>query len=223
MYTRRTPPPEIYYPESDGKPVAETDVHRNWMFWIIEMLQFFFHGMRVYVSGNLLIYYQQGDPKKRVAPDVFVVKECEQRQRRTFKIWEEGKGPAFALEVTSKKTRRQDLGPKMELYAQLKIAEYFLYDPLGEWLEPALQGFRLVDGSYLPLELDANAGLMSEQLGITFRLAGGELQLFNAATGERLKRDTERAQDARARAEDAEGRVAWLEEQLARLRTERNH
>jgi Uma2 family endonuclease len=216
MPTRRTPPAEIYYPESDGKPMAETDVHRNWMFWIIEMLQFFFHGMRVYVSGNLLIYYQQGDPKKRVAPDVFVVKECEQRQRRTFKIWEEGKSLAFALEVTSKKTRRQDLGPKMELYAQLGILEYFLYDPLGEWLEPALQGFRLVDGSYLPPELDASAGLVSEQLGITFRLEGGELLLFNTATGERLKRAAERA-------EDAEARVTRLEQQLARLRAERNH
>ena len=148
MSIRRTKAKEIEYPESDGKPMAETDVHRNWMLWIIEMLQFFFRGMRVYVSGNLLIYYQQGDPKKRVAPDVFVVKECEQRLRRVFKIWEEGKGPSFALEVTSKKTRRQDLGPKKELYEQLQVAEYFLYDPLGEWLEPPLQGFRLVDGVY---------------------------------------------------------------------------
>jgi Uma2 family endonuclease len=196
--------------------MAETDVHRNWMAWIIEMLQFFFHGKLIYVSGNLLIYYQQGDSKKRVAPDVFVVKECEQRQRRTFKIWEEGKGPAFALEVTSKKTRRQDLGPKMELYAQLGVLEYFLYDPLGEWLKPALQGFRLVDGNYLPLGADENAGLVSEQLGITFRLEGGNLVLFNTATGERVKRAAERA-------EDAEARAVWLEQQLARLRAERNH
>jgi Uma2 family endonuclease len=191
---------EPNYPESDGKPMAETDVHRNWMLWVIEMLQFFFRGMQVYVSGNLLIYYQRGDPKKRVAPDVFVVKECEQRLRHVFKIWEEGKGPSFALEVTSKKTRRQDLGPKKELYAQLGVAEYLLYDPLGEWLEPALQGFRLVEGRYLPWEPDENGSLVSEQLGIRFRLEGGQLVLFNAATGERLKRDTERAQDAEARA-----------------------
>jgi Uma2 family endonuclease len=219
MHTRRTAPVEVSYPESDGKPMAETDVHRNWMIWIIEMLQFFFRGMRVYVSGNLLIYYQQGDPKKRVAPDVFVVKECEQRQRRTFKIWEEGKGPAFALEVTSKKTRRQDHGLKMELYARLRVAEYFLYDPLGEWLQPALQGFRLVDGSYLPLEVDENGSLVSEQLGITFRLEGEQLLLFDTVTGERLKTDAERAREAEARMNDLE----WLEQQLARLRAERNH
>jgi Uma2 family endonuclease len=206
--------------------MAETDVHRNWMFWIIEMLQFFFHGMRVYVSGNLLIYYQQGDPKKRVAPDVFVVKDCEQRLRRVFKIWEEGKGPSFALEVTSKKTRRQDLGTKKDLYERLRVAEYFLYDPLGEWLEPPLQGFRLVDGVYCPVEPDDNGGLASEQLGLTFRLEGGELLLFNTATGERLRSDAERAHEEKERADNAEALlndVTWLEQQLARLRAERNH
>jgi Uma2 family endonuclease len=216
MRPRRIATAEPNYPESDGKPMAETDVHRNWMIWIIEILQFFFRGMQVYVSGNLLIYYHRGDPKKRVAPDVFVVKACEQRLRRVFKIWEEGKAPSFAVEVTSKKTRRQDLGPKKELYAQLGVAEYLLFDPLGEWLEPALQGFRLVEGIYLPWEPDENGSLVSEQLGIGFRLEGGQLVLFNTATGERLKRDTERA-------EDAEARVAWLEQQLARLRAERNH
>lgn len=216
MRTRRKALAEALYPESDGKPTAETDVHRDWMVWVTEMLQTFFQGRRVYVSGNLLIYYQQGDSKKRVAPDVFVVKDCEQRPRRVFKIWEEGRGPAFAMEVTSKKTRRQDLGPKKELYARLGIAEYFLYDPLGEWLEPALQGFRLVNGIYVPLNLDENGGLVSEQLGITFRLDAGQLLLFSSATGERLKRDAERVQDA-------EARVARLEAQLALLRGERNH
>jgi Uma2 family endonuclease len=212
MSTRRTKAKEIDYPESDGKPMAETDVHRNWMVWIIEMLQFFFQGRRVYVSGNLLVHYQQGDPKKRVAPDVFVVKECEQRLRRVFRIWEEGRGPSFALEVTSKKTRRQDLGPKKELYERLHIAEYFLYDPLGEWLKPPLQGFRLVDGVYHPVQPDEIGALASEQLGITFRLEGGELHLFNTATGERLQTAAERLTN-----------LQWLEQQLARLRGERNH
>jgi Uma2 family endonuclease len=219
MRPKRVAPAEPTYPESDGKPMAETDVHRNWMVWIIEMLQYFFRGMGVYVSGNLLIYYQRGDPKKRVAPDVFVARECEPRLRRVFKIWEEPNGPSFALEVTSKKTRRQDLGPKKDLYARLRIAEYLLYDPLGEWLDPALQGFRLVDGGYASWEPDENGGLVSQQLGITFRLEEGDLALFNTATGERLKRDTERAREAEARLND----VAWLEQQLSRLRTEQNH
>src|SRR5438128_1762997 len=96
----------IVYPESDGKPTAETDVHRDWMVQLIELLKFLFSGLRVYVSGNLLVYHVEGNPRRSFAPDVFVVKDCDPR-RRTYKIWEEGKSPNFVLEVTSKKTRRE--------------------------------------------------------------------------------------------------------------------
>jgi Uma2 family endonuclease len=204
MRTKRRIPAEAYYPESDGKPMAETDVHRDWMFRIIELLKLFFSGQWVYVSGNLLIYYVEGDPKKSVAPDVFVVKGCDPRRRRTFKVWEEGKVPGFVLETTSKKTRRQDLGSKKETYARLGVFEYFLYDPLAEWLKPALQGYRLVNGDYVLLEPGHDGGLVSEQLGITFRLEDGNLALFETATGKRLKSSAERAQE--------------LEEEVARLR-----
>jgi Uma2 family endonuclease len=208
MRTKRQAPAKVYYPESDGKPMAETDVHRDWMVRIIELLKFFFLAKRVYVSGNLLIYYVEGDPKKSVAPDVLVVKNSDPGRRRIFKIWEEGIGPVFVMEVTSKKTRRQDLGSKKELYAQLKIAEYFLYDPLAEWLKPALQGYRLVNGDYVLLQPCEDGGLASEQLGITFRLEGDDLALFETATLRRLRSGAERAQE--------------LEEELARLRVERD-
>jgi Uma2 family endonuclease len=215
MRTKRQQAAQIEYPESDGKPMAESDFHRDWIVGIIELLKSFFLGKRVYVSGNLLIYYVEGNPKKSVAPDVFVVKNCDPRRRRIFKIWEEGVGPAFIMEVTSKKTRRQDLGTKKEIYAQLNVAEYFLYDPLAEWLKPALQGFRLVDGDYAPIERSEDGSLVSEQLGITFRLEDGDLALFNTATGQRLKSGAEQ------RAQEAEQRVQELEEELARLRAKR--
>jgi Uma2 family endonuclease len=223
---------EIDYPESDGKPMAESDVHRDWMVLLIELLRFFFAGQRVYVSGNLLLYYVEGDPSRSVSPDVFVVKDCDPRRRRIYKVWEEGKGPDFALETTSRKTRRQDLGPKMDLYARLGVGEYFLYDPLSEWLNPNLQGYRLVNGRYVRLEPDATGGLVSEQLGITFRVEDGQLALYVTATGERLMSGAEQAAEqasarkvaeARARREAnarraAEKRARELEEELARLR-----
>src|SRR5439155_17048341 len=187
MNIKRTPADEIVYPESDGKPMAETDVHRDWMVQVIQWLQAFFTGQWVYVSGNLLLYYVRGDPKRCVSPDVFVVKDCDPRKRRIYKLWEEGKGPNFALEVTSSKTRAKDRGPKMQLYAQLRIAEYFLYDPLGDWLDPPLQGYRLVGGKYMRLKEQADGGIVSKQLGVTFRLEEGQLALFNTATGERLQ------------------------------------
>ncbi|WP_343423473.1 hypothetical protein [Candidatus Amarolinea dominans] len=81
------------YPESDGKPMAESDLHREIMFWIIHLLQRFFAGQRVYVSGNLLIYYEQGNPRKSVAPDCFVVWG-----------WKRGCGPSTSC---GKKARRR--------------------------------------------------------------------------------------------------------------------
>ncbi len=205
---------DIFYPESDGQPMAESDLHRDWMFRIIELLKVFFIGQRVYVSGNLLIYYVEGNPKKSVAPDAFVVKDCDPRRRKIYKLWEERKPPHFVLETTSSSTRREDQVKKMRLYAQMGVAEYFLYDPLGDWLEPALLGHRLVDGGYVLLEAEMQGGITSEQLGITFRLEEGQLALFDASTGKRLQTGAERAVAAEARARA-------LEQELTRIQAER--
>src|SRR5437764_10284646 len=61
------------YPTSDGKPMGETDWHRKLMNLLIEMLEDFFASQRVYVSGNLLLFYEQGNRRRHVSPDVFVV------------------------------------------------------------------------------------------------------------------------------------------------------
>src|SRR5271163_5014636 len=92
----------IEYPSSDGKPMAETDTHRDWMFTNIDRLERYFSGRKVYVSGNLLIYYVKGDPRKCVAPDTFVVKNCKPGKKEIFKIWQERRKPDFVLENTSK-------------------------------------------------------------------------------------------------------------------------
>ena len=86
---RRT---EIHYPESDGNPMAETDLHQDLMYHVIHTLQAFLAGEQAYVSGNLLVYYEKGNPRRSVAPDAFVVFGVEQRRKRTYKIWEEGEG-----------------------------------------------------------------------------------------------------------------------------------
>src|SRR2546428_13239701 len=101
----------------DGKPMGETDEHRDEMVRHIEPLRFFFRGQRVYVSGVLLVYYEQGNPRKYVVPDAFVVKGIDPRKRRIYKIWVEGKAPDVVIETTSRKTRRKDTVVKPSLYA----------------------------------------------------------------------------------------------------------
>ena len=97
---------EIYYPESDGQPMAESDLHRKEMTYLLDALEVCFHAVSdVYVAGNLLLYYTEGFPKKCVAPDVFVVKGVPKRNRGSYKLWEEGAAPVFVVEVTSESTR----------------------------------------------------------------------------------------------------------------------
>ena len=100
---------EIEYPESDGKPMAETDVHRKVMTDLIDrLIARYAHRDDMYVSGNLLVYYFEGKPEKCLAPDCFVVFGVPAGDRRTYKTWEEGKFPDVVFEITSKKTKKEE-------------------------------------------------------------------------------------------------------------------
>ena len=97
--------PTLVYPESDGKHIAETDTHRNLMMDFILMLEDYYQNENdVYVSGNLLLYFEEGDPKKCLSPDVFVVFGVEKKLRRTYQTWAEANTPDFVLEVASPST-----------------------------------------------------------------------------------------------------------------------
>jgi Uma2 family endonuclease len=154
--SRRAAGREIEYPTSDGKPMAETDLHRDLMLELIETLKHHYAGdPDVYVSGNLLLFYEPGNKRRHVAPDVFVVRGVEKRRRDNYLVWEEGKGPDLIIELTSKTTRREDQQKKLALYRDvLKVPEYFLFDPYEDYLKPPFQGYRLVEGQYIPIEPD---------------------------------------------------------------------
>ena len=95
-------PVEIDYPTEDGVPMAETDAQGIPLMYAVTGLRDYFRQRPdVYVSGNLLIYYEEGNKDASVAPDVFVVIGVPNHPRRIYKVWEEGKGPDFVLEITS--------------------------------------------------------------------------------------------------------------------------
>ncbi len=137
-------PPRVIYPETDGKPMTETDLHAQCLIYLRTALDYYFRkDPNVYVSGNLMLYYEEGNPSASVSPDVFVVKGVSKKERRVYKLWEEGKSPDVVVELTSRSTRLEDLGNKRALYAEFGVAEYFIYDPHQEYLKPPLQGHRL--------------------------------------------------------------------------------
>ena len=108
---------QIDYPESDGKPMGETDLHRDWMIRILEIFRYRYRGERVYTASDLLLYYEEGQPTKFVVPDNFVVLDCEPGRRRVFKTWNEGKIPDVIFEVTSRGTSSVDIIDKPVLRA----------------------------------------------------------------------------------------------------------
>src|SRR3982750_604103 len=206
---------DVYYPESDGQPMAETDLHLDEMYDLIHALRRRYRDVPdVYVTGNLFFYYLKGDPRSVVAPDVFLVYGVPKRKRRTYKLWEEGRVPSRVMELTSDSTKGEDLSKKKLCYESLGVEEYFLHDPFGDYLDPTLQGFRLVNGRYRPVEAEPDGSLRSLTTGLILQIEGTRLRLVDAVTGERLLWDDELDEKVDA----AEQRAAALEEELARLR-----
>ena len=193
---------EVFYPESDGKPMAETEVHAREMVYLFEGFEGHLRSVPdVYVGMDMLMYYVQGDPTASVAPDVFVAVGVPRGVRRVYKFWEEGRPPTLVVEVTSSSTRREDLAKKA-LYERLGVEEYILHDPLDEYLRPSLQGYRLVDGRYQPIPLAADGSLLSRVVGLRFLPEESGIRLVDPVTG-RVLPTREEETLARQAAEDA--------------------
>ena len=233
---------EIYYPESDGKPVGETDFHVAALFYLWQALRFHYRNdPDVYVAGNMLFYYEQGNIAEFKVPDVFVVKGVAKHDRRVYKLWEEKEAPCVVFEITSRSTRLDDLGSKRALYEMLGVREYYLFDPLDEYLRPRLQGFKLVAGMYQPVKPSPDGSLLSQELGLVLRADGNLPRVVDPRTGQpaptlneavslmedaleiarteaqRAQTEAQRAQVDAQRAAAAEARSAQLEAEIERL------
>ena len=210
----------VEYPCSDGQPMAETDIHATCMMYVTYALRRWFDRRGqddVYVGSNNFLYYERGNPRAVVSPDVYVVVGAPAHLRDTYLLWNEPKGPDFVLEVTSASTRRVDERRKRDVYGALGVREYFLYDPRAEYLTPPLQGYRLRDGEYRPLpSVTVLAGrevaVASEVLGLELRdeREARMVRLRDPATGQDLltyeESEHAREEEAAARRLEAEAR-----------------
>ncbi len=219
----------IYYPDTDGKPMAASDLHRDILNCTIDTLKAHYTQQPdVYVSGDILMYYVEGDPHRVVAPDVLVSFGLDKKRRNTYLVWVEGKLPDFVMEFSSKTTYAEDLGKKMDLYTSLGIQDYFLYDAEGLFLASQLMGWTLVGGVYVPISEHADGGLHSDVLSLDFHVddeglgfydpvAGAWLQTPTEAAEARAEQEATRAEQEAARAESAE---TLAEQEAARAEQE---
>lgn len=212
---------EIEYPTSDGQPMAETSLHLRVMFDLIDGLRRRYAAAPdVWVGGNLFLCYEEGNPQAIIAPDVLLAKGVSKWDRPNYLLWQETV-PSLVMEVTSRKTRREDQGKKRALYERLGVEEYILFDPYGEYLKPPLQGYRLSRGRYLSIPLAEDGSLASQTTGLRLQRERDRLRMMDAASGEPVlwaeEVDLARIQ-AEERAAAAEERVRALEAELERLR-----
>ena len=230
----------IIYPHTDGEPMAVSDLHRQSLIWTLQALETHFaQNPNVYVSGDIFVYYREGEPRKSISPDVLVCFGINPKLRKTYKTWEEGKAPDFVMEFSSESTYEKDLNEKMDIYASLEIQDYFLYDAEGLSLPSPMMGFTLEDGLYMPIPPDEHEGIRSSVLGLDFRLQDGEIRIYDPVANEwvqtraerteiveaRVEQEAARAENAEARveqeaarAENAEAENARLREEIARLK-----
>ena len=212
-------PETIDYPDSDGLPMAESESQFWPILYVGAALDRYYQAREdVYVVGNLLLYYQQGDGSKSVSPDLMVVLGASKHVRSSYRLWEEPKAPDFVLEIASESTYRIDRGEKRDLYADMGVMEYWQYDPVGTYLDPPLLGFRLVEGRYAPIfataQEDGLLALRSEVLGLELHLTPGApvreaLHFYDPVRGEYLRtyREADQAREEAERGRDEEAQA----------------
>lgn len=208
---------EIYYPESDGKPMAETDVHREQMNYLIETLKIHFQSQtNVYVSGNIMFYYEEGNARKVFSPDVMICFGVSGEIRRTFKLWEEKQFPQVVFEISSRGTWGEDLNKKWLLFQQFGVKEYYIFDPEYDYLPEPLVAYRLKRGE-LKQVLIKNNRIYSEEIGLEIVDTGEGLRLFDRKTNSFMRTLSEEYEARR----EAEDEVARLRAELNRLKSQK--
>ncbi|WP_414624513.1 Uma2 family endonuclease [Calothrix sp. CCY 0018] len=227
---------EIFYPSADGEPVAETFDHLYALLTTLEVLKQYLANRQATVLGDQFLYYSQGFPKLRVAPDVMVIFDVAPGGRDNYKLWEEGQVPSVIFEMTSGGTQDKDQIFKKTLYEQLGVKEYWLFDPKGEWIEEKLRGYRLRGEIYesitdsrsepLQLRLQVEGRLIGfyredngEKLLIPDELAAALQQevVARRQAEEQVEQERQRAEQQRQRAELAEAEVEQLKAKLREM------
>jgi len=215
----------IYYPSSDGKPMAETGIHVHALLMLYHLLQIFYKDRSdVLITGNQFWYWEKGNPKARRAPDVMVIPGVpKEPPRRSYRMWlEDNTLPAAIFEMSSRKTIEKDLGVKFQLYEQLGVHEYFMFDPDRRVLRPALQGYRLIGGRYK--QIPSVDETLDSDLGFRLHIEDRILRLTDVRTrhlvlfpSEEAEQERERAEQEHERAENFAAEVDRLRKELAKL------
>ena len=177
----------------------------------------FRHIPDAYIAGNMFLYYEEGNPRKSVSPDVFMARGVSKKELRTYKTWEQPPTLDFVLEVASPGTYTRDFNEKMEIYAKiLRVKAYCIYDPYHE-IQPYFIGFRLVGETYEEIPF-VNGRIPLEVLGLELGEHEGVLRFYDPVKSAWLLTSEERVSEAETRASEESRARQEAEAEIERLR-----
>lgn len=190
--TQKNYPPQVFdgktvdYPETDENIMPEGIRHFLLSVRLASMLLAFFANRNdVKVFGNLMFYYEKGNPEKVISPDLMVCFGLEAMPESVYKLWEEKVVPSVVIELSSPTTWFKDVSTKLAIYQKLGIKEYYIYDIEYKFLPEPLIAYRLIDGELVEVEVE-NGRILSESLNLELVDTGETLRLFNPESGEFL-------------------------------------
>ena len=224
-------PEDVEYPE--GNWVAQSVWHGDAVSQAtVALKKHFSKRENVLVAMELVVYYERGNDKVCLQPDVQVVFGVQRGNRGSYKVWEEGKVADFVLEVASPSTADKDARHKAQEYARIGVREYWRLDPAGSLLATPLEGWEANGESYHPVQPVASGArggwLRSRVLGLELcsqRQDGATVLVFrDPRTGEEFDGDLAESERLRRAAEErasAEAQRASAEAQLRQSAEER--
>lgn len=168
----------VEYPDSDGEPMADNTLQRDTIAYLVTAIRRWYSEREdVFVAGDLLWYFEEGNPKARLAPDCMIAIGRPAGYRGSYMQWVEGGVcPQVVFEVLSPKNTFVEMRHKYETYARLGSREYYLIDPYEQRVTGFVRGH---DDAVVDLA-DA-VGHRSEILGLTFRFRNDFFDLWTGS------------------------------------------
>ncbi len=162
---------DIFYPESDGKPMSENTKQYEWIVTIKENLEVLLPN--AFIAADLFWYPVEARPRIVQAPDVMVVIGRPKGHRGSYKQWEEANiAPQVVFEILSPSNSGIEMLRKLEFYQRYGVGEYYVYDPETE----DLFGYTRLDDRLQAIE--NISGWVSLILGIRFEPSKEGLEIY---------------------------------------------
>ena len=208
--------PDLRFPDSDGKPMADNTEQFRWIVLIKENLEILFAtDPNVFVAGDLLWYPLPSRLVAPTAPDVMVVFGRSKGRRGSYRQWQEGNiAPQVVFEILSPSNTVDEMDRKLEFYDTYGVEEYYLYDPetfqFDGWLR---------QGEHLTRSWDIHSWV-SPRLNVRFETGQGELAVYHP-NGQPFLSSVEREQQREQEQQRAEQEQQRAEQERQRAEQER--